>query len=75
MAEDAQLRPQSPCTNVCVLDAKGFCTGCLRALAEIASWGSMTSAAQWQLLAELEQRRKTRATQHGPGPLGPAPPR
>jgi len=75
MAEDAQLRPQSPCINVCVLDAGGFCTGCRRALAEIAAWGSMTSAEQWQLLAALEQRRKTRVSQHEPGSPEPAPPR
>src|ERR1700681_4936497 len=75
MAEDAQLRPPSPCTNVCVLDEAGRCTGCLRDLTEIASWGSMTSAEQWQLLAVLKERRKKRAKLHESGSIEQAPPR
>jgi predicted Fe-S protein YdhL (DUF1289 family) len=45
----------------------GVCTGCLRTLAEIASWTAMTSAEQWQLLAVLEERRKRRLPQPEPG--------
>lgn len=73
MVEDAQPHPQSPCTNVCVLGADGYCTGCLRDLAEIASWGSMSSGEQRQLLAVL-QERKLRAQQRVPGSTEPAPP-
>jgi hypothetical protein len=51
-------RPPSPCTKVCVLDARGFCIGCLRTGAEIGRWMSMSPAEQWQLLAELAERRK-----------------
>jgi uncharacterized protein len=75
MAEDAPLRPQSPCTNVCVLDEAGLCAGCLRDLTEIASWGSMTSAEQWQLLAVLKERRRLRAQLPEPGSIEPASPR
>jgi predicted Fe-S protein YdhL (DUF1289 family) len=35
-----------------------MCIGCLRTVAEIASWVSMTSAEQWQLLAILEERKR-----------------
>jgi uncharacterized protein len=75
MVEDARLRPQSPCINVCVLDGDGLCTGCLRDLTEIASWGAMTSAEQWQLIAALKERRKLRVQQHEPGAVAPAVPR
>ena len=63
MSRDAQARPESPCIKICTLDAAGLCTGCLRTLAEIASWMAMTSAEQWQLLAVLEERRKRRLPQ------------
>lgn len=63
MSRDAQVRPESPCIKICILDAAGLCTGCLRTVAEISSWMAMTSAEQWQLLAELEERRKRRPPQ------------
>ena len=53
-------RPPSPCTKVCTLDSEGFCAGCLRTGAEIGRWLSMTAAEQWQLLAELQDRRMQR---------------
>jgi predicted Fe-S protein YdhL (DUF1289 family) len=67
VSRDAQARPESPCIKICTLDAAGWCTGCLRTLDEIASWTAMTSAAQWQLLAVLEERRKARLPQPEPG--------
>jgi predicted Fe-S protein YdhL (DUF1289 family) len=51
-------RPPSPCIKICVLDARGFCIGCLRTGDEIGRWMSMSAAEQWQLLAELAERRK-----------------
>jgi uncharacterized protein len=64
--------PESPCIKICTLDAAGVCTGCLRTVAEIASWISMTSAEQWQLIAVLEERRKRRMAQPGPDAIEPA---
>ena len=55
---DALQRPPSPCINVCCLDAQGFCMGCLRTGEEIGRWLSMSAAQQWDLLAELAERRK-----------------
>ena len=69
------MRPESPCIKICALDAAGVCTGCLRTLAEIASWTSMTSAQQLQLLAVLEERRKRRVPQPEPGSRKAAQPR
>ena len=54
---DPQDRPPSPYVNVCSLDARGYCSGCLRTGTEIGQWTSMSPAEQWRLLAELEQRR------------------
>jgi uncharacterized protein len=50
--------PPSPCIKVCALDAEGYCAGCLRTAAEIGAWISMSPAQQWQLIAELAQRRQ-----------------
>jgi uncharacterized protein len=55
---EPQERPPSPCINVCSLDANGFCVGCLRTGNEIARWMAMSAAEQWQLLAQLAERRK-----------------
>lgn len=55
-------RPSSPCIKICQLDAAGLCVGCLRTGAEIGAWISMTAAQQWQLIAELERRRRARVT-------------
>ena len=51
-------RPPSPCISVCALDAAGYCIGCLRTGAEIGRWMSMSAQEQWQLLAELDERRR-----------------
>jgi uncharacterized protein len=56
-AESLQ-RPPSPCINVCRLDANGLCVGCLRSGEEIGRWMAMSAAEQWQLLAQLAERRK-----------------
>ena len=40
-AERAE-RPPSPCINVCRLDARGLCVGCLRSGEEIARWLAMS---------------------------------
>jgi predicted Fe-S protein YdhL (DUF1289 family) len=59
--------PKSPCIKVCILDAAGVCTGCLRTVGEIASWTAMSSAEQWRLLAVLEERREVYVPQPEPG--------
>jgi predicted Fe-S protein YdhL (DUF1289 family) len=56
-----QAAPVSPCMNICVLDASRTCIGCLRTLDEIARWGRMSAAEQWQVIARLERVRKQQA--------------
>jgi predicted Fe-S protein YdhL (DUF1289 family) len=41
--------------NVCVLDAGRVCVGCRRTLDEIATWGRMSAAEQWAVVARLER--------------------
>ncbi len=53
-----QVAPTSPCINICVLDASRTCVGCLRTLDEIARWGRMSAAEQWQVIARLEGVRE-----------------
>ena len=57
LAERSQ-RPPSPCINVCSLDVRGLCVGCLRSGDEIARWLAMSAQEQWRLLDELKERRK-----------------
>jgi predicted Fe-S protein YdhL (DUF1289 family) len=48
----------SPCINVCQVDtARGWCTGCLRTLDEIANWAQSTNDEKRAVLARLAQRR------------------
>jgi predicted Fe-S protein YdhL (DUF1289 family) len=48
----------SPCINVCQVDtARGWCTGCLRTLAEIATWSQSSDAEKRVVLARLAERR------------------
>jgi predicted Fe-S protein YdhL (DUF1289 family) len=54
------LEPLSPCINICKLDERGYCSGCLRSLAEIACWSSMSTTERCQVLEAVEQRRRER---------------
>ena len=54
--------PASPCINVCVLDADRTCTGCGRSIDEIARWGRMTAAEQWQVVARIAEARRVQGT-------------
>ena len=45
---------QSPCINVCVIDAgTGLCAGCGRSLDEIARWSAMTDEERRRIMREL----------------------
>ena len=50
--------PVSPCVSVCVLDPmSGFCRGCLRTVAEIASWPRLSPDQKRAVIAALPGRR------------------
>jgi predicted Fe-S protein YdhL (DUF1289 family) len=46
--------------NICTLDEKDVCTGCLRTLDEIAAWGSLSAEAQWRIVDALPERAAAR---------------
>jgi predicted Fe-S protein YdhL (DUF1289 family) len=51
--------------KVCVMDDEsGLCLGCLRTLAEVAGWASLTDAEREAVMADLPSRRL-------PGKFGP----
>lgn len=51
--------PVSPCIGVCLIDPeRGRCRGCLRTLAEIASWYRAGVAEKRAILARLDGRRR-----------------
>jgi len=53
-----EAMPASPCVGICLLDpATGLCRGCLRTVAEIASWYEASTAEKRAILARLDQRR------------------
>jgi predicted Fe-S protein YdhL (DUF1289 family) len=53
----SEIRPASPCINVCVLDAAARCTGCGRTIDEIARWTQMSAQEQWAVVARLARER------------------
>jgi predicted Fe-S protein YdhL (DUF1289 family) len=60
---DAQeaLRTESPCINVCVLDAANICLGCGRHLDDIAGWSQMTPAERHEANMQAQARRRAAA--------------
>ncbi len=56
-----ELRPASPCIQVCVLDAAARCTGCGRTIDEIARWSQMSAQEQWAVVMRLAGERGDRA--------------
>ena len=55
---------QSPCIDICRLDAQGLCIGCRRSIDEISEWSRATDARRREILGELEGRgaRNTRTS-------------
>ena len=48
----------SPCVNICRMHAPtGWCDGCLRTIAEIATWGRLDDSARAAVLQHLPARR------------------
>jgi len=49
---------ESPCIKLCVIDpASGHCEGCLRTLAEIVRWASLSDDARRRIMQDLPMRR------------------
>ncbi len=49
----------SPCRNVCTLDAaSGLCHGCWRTIDEISLWSSASNADKLSILAAVSRRRE-----------------
>jgi len=63
MTRESQALPDSPalspCINVCQVDVeRGWCTGCLRTLDEIADWSQSSDAEKRAVLERLAKRRQ-----------------
>jgi len=49
----------SPCINICQVDTeRGWCTGCLRTLEEIANWAQSSDDVKRVVLERLTARRR-----------------
>ncbi|MBA3564616.1 MAG: DUF1289 domain-containing protein [Gammaproteobacteria bacterium] len=53
---DQRESPASPCIDVCRMNDRGYCEGCLRSIDEIADWSGMTAEEQWAVLDRLGRR-------------------
>ncbi|HZX25129.1 MAG TPA: DUF1289 domain-containing protein [Woeseiaceae bacterium] len=53
-------RPASPCVNICTLDERDVCTGCLRTLDEIGAWSTLSPEEQWRVVDALAGRAAMR---------------
>ena len=52
------LPPDSPCVDVCRIDAaSGWCEGCLRTLEEIAAWSALDDAGKRAVHERIARRR------------------
>jgi predicted Fe-S protein YdhL (DUF1289 family) len=51
---------QSPCIDVCRLDARGFCIGCRRTINEISEWPAASEARRREILRAVALRTSTR---------------
>lgn len=49
---------ESPCINICQINADGLCVGCARTLDEIARWVSATPEWRAAVMAALPGRRR-----------------
>jgi predicted Fe-S protein YdhL (DUF1289 family) len=47
---------QSPCVDICRLDAGGLCVGCRRTIDEIVEWPRASEARRREILREVERR-------------------
>ena len=49
---------ESPCVKVCAIDATtGWCLGCGRSMAEIASWSTLAPERRQVVMGELDKRK------------------
>ncbi len=54
MSSDETVR--SPCVDICALDEKDICIGCLRSADEILDWGIMSNEEKRQVLKKISLR-------------------
>jgi uncharacterized protein len=55
----SQPAPASPCIGICLLDpATGRCRGCLRNVAEIATWSEASAAEKLTILSRIAERSR-----------------
>jgi len=56
------MKAESPCTQICRLDANEICIGCLRTRDEIARWSAMTESEKVAILVDMDNRRDSLTT-------------
>jgi len=49
------MNVESPCVNICKLNADNVCIGCLRTLGEIQSWPLLTESDKELIIKQIEE--------------------
>ena len=52
---------ESPCIDVCRLDAQGLCLGCRRTIGEISEWSAASDARRREILLQVDLRKMREA--------------
>jgi predicted Fe-S protein YdhL (DUF1289 family) len=68
MTDDIWARDEveSPCVKICVVHPEArLCTGCLRSIDEITTWGRMSNDARRAVMAELPERQSLLKVRRG----------
>jgi predicted Fe-S protein YdhL (DUF1289 family) len=47
------MKIETPCVNICKLDERGICIGCLRSVQQIAAWSRMSDSERFAIMAAL----------------------
>jgi predicted Fe-S protein YdhL (DUF1289 family) len=47
------MKIETPCVNICKLDERGICIGCLRSVQQIAAWSRMSDTERLAIMAVL----------------------
>jgi uncharacterized protein len=56
-----QPRVESPCINVCTLNAQRVCIGCGRTIDEIASWSRLSDEERRTVCEQAAQRKQDKS--------------
>lgn len=55
---ESETMVNSPCVDICRLDDKGLCIGCLRTVLEISQWPYFNDHTKQEILLAIKKRKE-----------------